>query len=157
MNRNEHLAHRYGLTPEEYALLWQAQGGRCKICGRKLKLETAAGAPRTPPLDHDHATGFIRGILCLRCNNRLGWYERYRSSIDDYVQNAAEDFAVTIGRDAPVRKRVRRQPASLAYKGVTMRVTEWADLLALDRRVLASFIRKGCTLEDVISHYEVTV
>lgn len=31
--------------------------------------------------DHDHHTGFIRGILCEKCNSWLGVYERNRTRI----------------------------------------------------------------------------
>lgn len=42
-----------------------AQGGRCAICGKPLATTTAA-------LDHNHATGFVRGVLCVNCNGMEG-------------------------------------------------------------------------------------
>jgi hypothetical protein len=50
--------------------LTAAQGGRCKLC----KLPLGAGADR-PVLDHDHHTGFIRGVLHSGCNTMLGKIE----------------------------------------------------------------------------------
>lgn len=38
---------------------------KCNICSGISKLVR----------DHDHATGFFRGILCEVCNGRLGTYE----------------------------------------------------------------------------------
>lgn len=51
------------LTEAEYKTRLEAQGGVCAVpsCGR---------APKTRRLsvDHDHATGKVRGLLCHRCN-----------------------------------------------------------------------------------------
>ena len=43
-----------------------AQGGRCAICGLPLT---------KPVLDHDHATGAVRGTLHNGCNALLGKLE----------------------------------------------------------------------------------
>ena len=43
-----------------------AQNGRCAICGRP---ETEAGGLA---VDHCHATGKVRGLLCTLCNTALG-------------------------------------------------------------------------------------
>jgi len=47
-----------------YDDLLSRQGGRCAIC---------RCAPRTRRLavDHDHATGQVRGLLCSKCNHEL--------------------------------------------------------------------------------------
>lgn len=66
--RRSHLKKRYGLTPEEADQLLESQGGKCAICG------TPHGDSRGFRLhiDHDHATGAVRGILCNLCNAGLG-------------------------------------------------------------------------------------
>ena len=53
----------YGLTAEQYDALLAHQGGVCAICGgeRRYRLN----------VDHDHATGLVRGLLCRRCNKLL--------------------------------------------------------------------------------------
>lgn len=58
-----------GLTPEDYYAMLAAQGGVCAICrashpGQKDNSSWA--------VDHDHATGKVRGLLCHACNLGLG-------------------------------------------------------------------------------------
>ena len=61
-----HIKKMYGLTSEEYDLIYQFQDGRCAICRR------ATGASRRLAVDHDHATGAVRMLACKRCNRMLG-------------------------------------------------------------------------------------
>lgn len=56
----------YGLKDGQYDLLKAAQGGSCAICRR------ATGATKKLAVDHDHKTGFVRGLLCGPCNGMLG-------------------------------------------------------------------------------------
>lgn len=59
-------ADRYGLTAEEFEALWASQGARCGICKSDL------ASQKRVHVDHDHATGRIRGILCFTCNVGIG-------------------------------------------------------------------------------------
>jgi hypothetical protein len=54
-------------TIQDYNLAFQIQGGMCKICGAHQSSQS-----RVLCADHDHATGFFRGILCHHCNSALG-------------------------------------------------------------------------------------
>ena len=56
----------YGLQPGQYNQIYVRQGGTCAICRR------ARGIARNLAVDHDHATGLVRGLLCSRCNEMLG-------------------------------------------------------------------------------------
>jgi hypothetical protein len=56
----------YGLGPGDYERIYAAQGGRCAICRR------ATGATKKLAVDHDHATGEVRGLLCSSCNRAIG-------------------------------------------------------------------------------------
>lgn len=60
------VQNTYGLEAGEYAQLYEFQGGRCALCRR------ATGASRRLSVDHDHATGLVRGLLCRPCNTFLG-------------------------------------------------------------------------------------
>jgi hypothetical protein len=68
---------RLRTTPEESAVLAAASRGRCWICDDP---ETAVRREKVIALavDHDHATGAIRGLLCRRCNTQVGNLEHGR-------------------------------------------------------------------------------
>jgi hypothetical protein len=69
---------KYGLTEEEWWVLFHRQGGVCGVCGKL----PANGRLCT---DHDHVKGWkklapaerrrhVRGLLCWWCNGKLvGW------------------------------------------------------------------------------------
>lgn len=65
-NRASHLRRKFGITPEQYDEMLAAQGGGCAICG------LPRDHWRSLAVDHSHATGEVRGILCNRCNRMLG-------------------------------------------------------------------------------------
>lgn len=62
--QRRHLLKKYGLTPASFKALRDAQGGCCAVCTRAFT--------DTPRVDHDHATGKVRGLLCGLCNRMLG-------------------------------------------------------------------------------------
>ncbi|MEV6488632.1 endonuclease VII domain-containing protein [Actinoplanes sp. NPDC051633] len=63
-SREYHLRRRYGIGQSEFDELLAAQGGRCAICG----------TDNPEHVDHDHRTGWVRGILCFNCNGGLGQF-----------------------------------------------------------------------------------
>lgn len=60
----QNLINNYGITPEQYQQMCDAQEGRCAICGQ-------APAHRLH-VDHDHESGAVRQLLCRPCNYALG-------------------------------------------------------------------------------------
>lgn len=62
--RGNHLIKKYGITLEDYDRLFQWQQGLCAICCQPFK--------GSAHVDHDHATGKVRGLLCFRCNSTIG-------------------------------------------------------------------------------------
>lgn len=55
-----------------YAELAEAQGHLCAICGCPETAVTKLGKTRRLSVDHCHATGKLRELLCLRCNTLIG-------------------------------------------------------------------------------------
>lgn len=62
---------RYGVTAEMYAEMVVAQEDRCALC-KTPDHPIRNGKPTAWFVDHDHATGEIRGLLCRQCNHGLG-------------------------------------------------------------------------------------
>ncbi|HVM10694.1 MAG TPA: endonuclease VII domain-containing protein [Acidimicrobiales bacterium] len=64
--RDAYLRRKYGISIDEYEATLAAQGGVCAICKRGPTQNISLH------VDHDHASGRARGLLCFRCNNALG-------------------------------------------------------------------------------------
>jgi hypothetical protein len=73
--RNAALSRLYGIGLPEYEAMLAAQGGVCAICGQPETARARGGGPRPLSVDHDHETGKVRGLLCLRCNRDLAVVE----------------------------------------------------------------------------------
>lgn len=63
----------FGLSLEDYDRMLEEQSGVCKIC-KKPETSVYRDRVRQLAVDHDHATGEIRGLLCMMCNTRLGHF-----------------------------------------------------------------------------------
>ena len=95
--RHYHLKRRYGIGAAEVEELIRAQGGVCAVCREH--------APEH--VDHDHATGKVRGVLCFGCNGGLGqfqdnvdWMARaidyIRSHRDGTVRETAASYILSV-------------------------------------------------------------
>lgn len=81
----------YGLTPERYSEMLQAQNGRCAICDG----DGVSTDGRLPlGVDHDHETNRVRALLCNHCNVGLGMFgddpARLRAAAD-YLERHREE------------------------------------------------------------------
>lgn len=66
---------KYGIEPDAYAKLYAEQGERCAICRDPIAdlLSDDGNHTHKTAVDHDHATGKVRGLLCGPCNCALGY------------------------------------------------------------------------------------
>lgn len=79
--REMHLKYTYGITQADFDAMLKGQNGMCLIC--------KSNSPRGKKawhVDHCHASGKVRGLLCNMCNPRLGWYERHSAEIVKYLE-----------------------------------------------------------------------
>lgn len=88
---------RYGISHQQYTEMLLAQKGLCAICNLP---ETAVhhGRVITLSVDHDHATGEIRGLLCRDCNHAIGKLKdspvNLRAAADYIEHHAAKQKSV---------------------------------------------------------------
>lgn len=59
---------KYGLSQQDYKDLVEGQKGVCWICSRPPPLGVLQ-------VDHCHASGKVRGLLCGPCNRALGMFD----------------------------------------------------------------------------------
>lgn len=67
--RNRHLKYTYGITLVDYEKILSDQNGVCGICGTDVP-----GGHGAWHVDHDHETGIVRGLLCVKCNVGIGHF-----------------------------------------------------------------------------------
>jgi len=73
LGRRGHLKATYGITPDEYAAMWEQQQGLCANPGcRTFYPPDGDDYRKALHVDHNHETGQIRGLLCPGCNIALG-------------------------------------------------------------------------------------
>lgn len=61
------LFYKYGITKDQYNVMWENQEGCCAICDLHQ-----SESDRVLVVDHCHTTGEIRGLLCHICNSGIG-------------------------------------------------------------------------------------
>lgn len=62
------IESKYELRPEDYRRMIDACDNRCEICGRH-----GLDSPHARlSVDHCHARGHVRGMLCTYCNTAIG-------------------------------------------------------------------------------------
>lgn len=65
--RKMNLKVAYGITPEQWEEMFEAQGRCCAICHSAANLNG-----KRLHTDHCHTTGKVRGIICHHCNLLIG-------------------------------------------------------------------------------------
>ena len=64
-----HRLRALKMSIEAYDKMLRAQKKLCAICSKPSPTKSRLS------IDHDHKTGFVRGLLCVPCNTALGMYE----------------------------------------------------------------------------------
>ena len=84
VDKRKRLRAKYNLTEADVEAMRADQDGRCAICERKTARLF---------IDHSHAKGHVRALLCQTCNTFLGWYENKADTIlkfQAYVERYAD-------------------------------------------------------------------
>ena len=67
-SRMRSLQRKYGISAENWQMLYERQGGLCALC----RVPGRTGRHGILSVDHCHETGRIRGLLCTPCNSAIG-------------------------------------------------------------------------------------
>lgn len=83
--KERHLLSKFGISLAEYGEMLVAQGGKCAICDQP-EMQLRGGNKKSLAVDHDHATGKIRGLLCSDCNTGIGKLKDDRNVLLSAIQ-----------------------------------------------------------------------
>jgi hypothetical protein len=75
--KDNHYRLKYGITLDDYKVLYKNQNGKCVACGIDKDVLF---------VDHDHKTGRIRGLLCRDCNFALGHVRDNPSTLEKLIR-----------------------------------------------------------------------
>ena len=67
MEKGYQIKKNYGITIEQYNEMLKAQNNKCLICHAEFK------TMKSTYIDHNHITGKVRGLLCVKCNSGIGY------------------------------------------------------------------------------------
>ena len=133
MDARSRSLRKYGLTPADYDEMVETQNGRCMICD--------ADQPGTEsgywPVDHDHATGRVRALLCSACNAGLGLFG------DDPARlRAAADYLETVKQRPRWRDLPSPELVEYLLNHPTIADRAWTDVPRRPGENRTSFIRR---------------
>jgi hypothetical protein len=74
--KEQHLKSAYGISLEDYFNMLESQNGVCAICGKEeMRINPKTKKVHLLSVDHNHATGKVRGLLCMKCNPGIGNFQ----------------------------------------------------------------------------------
>jgi hypothetical protein len=117
---DKYLRSTFHITIVDFDLMYEAQGGRCGICGKPGRGSTrppGVSSPRRLAVDHDRRCcpgdkscgKCIRGLLCGSCNPKIGFYELFEEECDAWRSRRfvpAEEVVLDVRKNWRRRLRV---------------------------------------------------
>ena len=156
--RRHNLKRKYGLTEAAYSKMLLDQDGVCAIC-RKPETRFCNGTLASLSVDHDHETGKIRGLLCIKCNRSLHDAEWHKKLFNILLTNRdrCEILVELTGRSVEVTHSVwDRGHAGSNPAAPTIYMRNWLkplrakDMSNIDAAWLAGFFDgEGCVYNGV--------
>ena len=116
--REIHLIKTFGIDNDEFKRMFAAQGGVCKICAHE-ETSKRGGKTKWLAVDHDHVTEEVRGLLCHRHNQGMGFFDDnplWLRAAADYLEayfdkQAAEIAAANVAPSTNVVALVKKDSA----------------------------------------------
>ncbi len=108
-HRSGHLKRKFDLTLDEYERFLERQNGACAIC------DDPPNECISLHVDHDHGTGEIRGLLCVRCNNALGLFRENPDVLKRAIRYVRSEASLRSLR-LPLERLARERALALVGK-----------------------------------------
>ena len=95
--RLKYRCNKLGVSLEWYQEQDRKQKGLCALCEMPEQHPQFKGSDkvRSLAIDHDHATGKVRGLLCFRCNVGLWSFEQHGKDWTDKVWKYLDEHKET--------------------------------------------------------------
>lgn len=118
----------YGISLEEVAEMRKKQGNKCAICEREFGTDKA----NSPHIDHEHSSGWVRGLLCTTCNTGLGCFkddiQKLQRAVEYVISNAVPtEFDIYAARQSQRRKFPRFSPEERERRKSFMTGNTWRN------------------------------
>lgn len=84
--REHHLKYTTGISIQQYKKMLAEQNHMCASCGLPETVLQKSGKPFRLAVDHDHETGQVRGLLCMKCNRALGLLSDSAKTIEKLLE-----------------------------------------------------------------------
>ena len=76
-HKDYNLQRTYGVSLDDYNAMLKKQNSVCAVCGEASTIvRKSDGRLHSLCVDHDHETGKVRALLCVRCNTLLELIEQ---------------------------------------------------------------------------------
>ena len=97
-----HKKYTYGIDGAEFERLYNAQSGKWAIC--KVDFPPLSQRAKTFAVDHDHATGAVRSLLCIPCNSAVAMVKENIAIAEElvlYLKRHKPSAGLAAKRDQP--------------------------------------------------------
>lgn len=95
-NRDANYKKAYGISLAHAKEMLEIQNGLCAnpTCGKELAIGRKDNKKDVAFIDHSHATGKVRGILCIGCNTCLGHLEKENrvAGLKEYMRRNGQEL-----------------------------------------------------------------
>ena len=85
-DKDNDYRRKYGISFEGVKQMYVNQNGQCALCSYRFNKR------KDIHVDHNHTTGKVRGLLCMKCNIQIGYIEKAEpvlGKITEYLQASA--------------------------------------------------------------------
>lgn len=86
-HRKNLLKQKYDIAQEDIDFMILCQMNCCAICGNEFESKVTKKGWTHPGyvIDHCHTTGKVRGLLCIKCNCGLGYFDDNKEKLKSAI------------------------------------------------------------------------